>query len=360
MLRSDFHIRLNICARTTLALVWLLCSAPANAQTAPISPGDAAVSGFSGTALSAESVAPGIDPIDKTVIDLDGAALRIFDLTRLAGPAAGQVAKPSIKKEVLAKDIGQVFGLTFDDGKGNAAGIPNLYAAATSAYGLQIVGPKPDSEGKPVRLKNGAPDARFMDGQFGGLQGASPGAIWKIDGTTGAVTLFADTAFSGVANSGPGLGGLAFDPQSRNIYVSDMDSGLIHRFATDYNGADLGQFDHGVVGWPARGLPPVPDDGKRADLTSESFKADDTSTWGFTQPERRVHGLAVHGGRLYYAVADGPEIWSVGLNADGSFGTDARSGTTRKSRQTTASYRHHLRWSRAHGSGPAPGTQERL
>ena len=33
----------------------------------------------------------------------------------------------------------------------------------------------------------------------------------------------------------------------------------------------------------------------------------------------------MHAGRLYYSVDDGPEIWSVGLNQDGSFGTDPRS-----------------------------------
>ncbi len=316
---------LSVSAIAALMLIPLLVAGRASAQSAPIGPGDTAVSGFSGTVLSADSLAPGVDPIDKTVIDVNGAALRVFDMTTVGGPPAGQTVAPPVKFEVPAKDIGQVFGLAFDDGKSNATGIPNLYAAATSAYGLQIVGPKPDSEGKPVRLKSGAPDARFMDGQFGGLPGGSPGAIWKIDGSTGAVTLFADTAFSGVANSGPGLGGLAFDPQSRNIYASDLDTGLIHRFATDYNGANLGQFDHGLNGRPSRVLAPVADDGKRVDLTSESFKPDDTSTWGLTQPERRVHGLAVHGGRLYYAVADGPEIWSVGLTADGSFASDVRS-----------------------------------
>ena len=40
-------------------------------------------------------------------------------------------------------------------------------------------------------------------------------------------------------------------------------------------------------------------------------------------PERRIFGLAVHQGRLYYAVADSLQIWSVGLSPDGSFGDDA-------------------------------------
>ncbi len=162
-----------------------------------------------------------------------------------------------------------------------------------------------------------------MEGQFGALSSGSPGAIYKINGATGAVTNIADTAFSGVQNSGPGIGGLAFDPASRNLYASDLDTGLIHRFGLDYNAADLSQFDHGVAGRRAMGLDTVPDDGRRLDILSPEFHADDPATWGFTQPQRRIDALAVHDGRLYYAVADGPEIWSVGLKG-GAFGDDAR------------------------------------
>ena len=39
---------------------------------------------------------------------------------------------------------------------------------------------------------------------------------------------------------------------------------------------------------------------------------------------RRVFGLAVYQGRVYYAVAAGLRIWSVSLLRDGSFGADAR------------------------------------
>ena len=37
-----------------------------------------------------------------------------------------------------------------------------------------------------------------------------------------------------------------------------------------------------------------------------------------------VYGMAVHNGRLYYAVTGGLQIWSVGLGDDGSFSGDAR------------------------------------
>ncbi len=163
-----------------------------------------------------------------------------------------------------------------------------------------------------------------MPGQFGSLPGAGPGAIWKIDGTTGQVTHLADTAFSGVLNTGPGIGDLAFDPKSKTLYASDLDTGLIHRFDLARNAADLGQFDHGMSGRPGAGLPSLADDGKLADLLSPDFRAEDPAAWGFTQPERRVNALAVNNGRLYYSVASGPEIWSVELAPDGGFGTTAR------------------------------------
>ena len=47
-------------------------------------------------------------------------------------------------------------------------------------------------------------------------------------------------------------------------------------------------------------------------------------TWHYAAPERLIYGLAVYQHRLYYAVAAGLQIWSVGLNPDGSFGSDAQ------------------------------------
>jgi hypothetical protein len=69
-------------------------------------------------------------------------------------------------------------------------------------------------------VKQGAPNATFMPGLFGpaGLQGG-PGSIWHIDGATGAVRLFANVMLDGVANSGPALGGLAFDVASNTLFV---------------------------------------------------------------------------------------------------------------------------------------------
>ena len=88
-----------------------------------------------------------------------------------------------------------------------------------------------------------------MPGLFGPvLADGGPGSIWKIDGRNGAVSLFANVTLGGVPNSGPALGGLAFDPASRQLFVADRDTGMIHRFTLD--GVERGRFDHGTQALP--------------------------------------------------------------------------------------------------------------
>ncbi len=77
----------------------------------------------------------------------------------------------------------------------------------------------------------------------------------KSTATTGAVTLFANVTLDGVPNSGPALGALAFDPASRQLFVADRDTGMIHRFTLD--GVERGRFDHGMQALAALGLPPI-------------------------------------------------------------------------------------------------------
>ncbi len=300
------------------------------ADTAPVpggtayGPGAVAVSGFSGIKLQGQGVAPGVDPINKTVIDPDSITLRIYGLNALGGPLAGQLVNPDLTLEFKAKDVGHVFGLAFDNEPASSTTTPGLYAAATSAFGLNILGPDKDGDGQPDRLKKGAPGAKFAGGQFGAGPDAGPGSIWKIDRATGAVSLFANLEANGLKNSGAGIGGLAFDPASRTLYASDLDTGLIHRLSIAEKGKDLGQFDHGVTGRPVRSKPAVKDDGERLDIESPNFDPAKPLTWETTQLERRVDALTVHNGRLYYSVAEGPEVWSVGLEDDGSFKSDVR------------------------------------
>src|SRR6516165_5934336 len=161
------------------------------AQTVPgiLAPGNAAVTGFSGAAAP-QTIAPGADPEDKTFIDLNGATFRIIDLQNMGGPPAAQLVRAPKPYTATAAQIGQVFAVALDD-----ASPPNIYVAATSAYGLPImVGPD--------RATEGAPGATFMPGLFGPPPGG-PGSIWKIDRLTGVVSLFANVTFNGADNPGP-------------------------------------------------------------------------------------------------------------------------------------------------------------
>jgi len=298
-------------------------SGPASAQeTQIINPGSMAVTGFSGTIIPGldEGLPPGVDPVDETFIDKERATLRIFDVSALGGPPSGQLVNTPLPFEVLAGQIGQVFALTYDDGvrDGTPSGVPNLYAGATSLHGIRIVTPDADDDGRPERERRGKAGATFMDGQFAEDNGGSPGAIWKIDGLTGEVSLFATIE----DNSGPGIADVAFDKANRQFFGSDLDSGLIHRISAD--GTLIDTFDHGVTGRPARGLEAVADDGAVMDIQGAAFDSEDPDSWGYTQDERRVWAVQVHGGRLYYSVGEEAEIWSVGIAHDGSFAGDPR------------------------------------
>ncbi len=309
-----------------MALVFpLLCLSfsPASAQSTEqiINKGDIAITGFSGLKFPDGGLPPGVDPLDETFIDPEGASLRIFKAQNMGGPAQGQLVNLPAPFEVKADKIGQVFGLAYDDGdRGEGLPkVPNLYVTSSVLHGLQIVGPDSDGDGRKERLKQGQADAEFMDGQFGVKNGGTPGAIWKVDGLTGEVSLFANVSLNGEDNSGPGLGNIAFDKRTKQLFVTDLDTGMIHRF--DMQGQDLGTYDHGTTGRTAKGqAPKTHDASNRMDITNGSFKADTPSTWGFAAQERLVYGLQVRGKRLYYYAADGHMIMSVGINPDGSFG----------------------------------------
>jgi hypothetical protein len=319
--------KLGTALRGTLAGAFVLAALSiatpgAHAQGASVfNPGDAVVTGFSGAVGPAE----GDNPLDRTYIDPDGASVRVIGLAATGGGAEGQVVPAPRTFQVSAGEVGQVFGVALDDGvrEDGEPGAPNAYVTATSAYGLAIVGDDADGDGVPDRARTGQAGANWMAGQFGTEGGGGPGSIWKIDGVTGEVSLFAEVALDGVANSGPGLGNIAFDAENRQLFVSDLDTGMIVR--VDLDGNVLDHFDHGVEARAAAGLEEVAfDPANRLDITSPSFNSEDSETWQFTDARRRVHGLAVHDGRLYYSVTEGPQIWSVGLNEDGGFGDDAR------------------------------------
>ncbi|MEQ1770228.1 MAG: hypothetical protein ABL879_10340 [Devosia sp.] len=299
-------------AALAVVAAWTAFAAPgAISAEAIYAPGQPIITGFPG-ALPADTVPDGADPLDYTFIDLEGQSLAIQSLDP-DGPPDGQLLDTTDVFGATARDVGLVFGVTLDNADETSGALaPNIYVSASSAFGLNIV--VPDADGNSMRSRTGAPEASFAPGQWGSADGAEgyPGSIWKIDGTTGEVTLLTT-----VVNSGAGLGSLVFEPSTQQFFVSDLDTGLIYRLAED--GTIIDTFDHGVTGRPMHELEAVEDDGIQADITDAAFNTEDPTTWGFTQAERRVDGLAANNGRIYYWVAG--QIWSVRLNEDGSFGT---------------------------------------
>jgi len=135
---------------------------PAWAQSSSagiLAPGNAVVTGFSGAPLP-DLVAPGDDPGDQAFIDPNGPSARVFNLQAPGAPPQAQVIPAANPFTVTAAQVGQVFGVALD-----SAAPPNIYVAATSAYGLPIV--VPGQGGAPKRLHQGAPGASFMAGLFG-------------------------------------------------------------------------------------------------------------------------------------------------------------------------------------------------
>ena len=275
-----------------------------------LSIGDAVITGFSGV-VQPEPQDPPLTRkqiIDETFIDPQGISARVNYLASPAFLWDARVWNPVTPLQFTASAVGQVFGVALDD-----AAKPNIYLAASSAYGLHIVKPDADNDLRPERLKAGEKDAGWMEAQWGaGDPAGGPGSIWKVDGETGKLTLFANVMLDGQPNAGAALGNLAYDRGHKQLFVSDLSTGMIHRLAMD--GSELEVFDPGVSGLQQGGETPVAYDASaRLDITNSAFDAEDASTWGYADAGRSVWALTVHGGRLYYAMTGRNQIWSVGL-----------------------------------------------
>ena len=183
-----------------------------------------------------------------------------------------------------AANLGQVFGITLD-----RAAKPNIYVSATSIYGMNSPAPTNYAAG-------------------------GPGAVYKLDGITGAISTFAvlPNAFNSNGRA-PALGNICFDRKRNQFFVSNFEDGLIYRL--DMTGAWLSSvpYDHGKNARPnVSPLAPILDDGIKGNLTALG---------------RRVWGLNVFDNRLYYGVWNedranpsttvSNEIWSAGLDAGG-------------------------------------------
>ncbi len=291
--------------------------APVIRPIAPLIRGTTAVaSGFPGTVVKKPVLEIGgrrLPDVAYRFIDPDGVSVTLTEISDMGfAPNGHEIATPPYDT-LKTRDIGLVFGIAINNRPN-----PDLFLAATSAYGLQIVGPDTNGDLLPDRLLRGQPDARWMAGQFGPRPDAGPGSVWRVDGTTGQVSLFANISHDGKANSGPGLGNIAYDFSHEQLFVSDLESGLIHRLSL--KGEDLQQWDHGADGRPVEDLDPVVmPEITGTDITSPAFDTTNPDTWGFASDRRRVWGVAVHGGRLYYSVARGiarPEIWSLAIERE--------------------------------------------
>jgi hypothetical protein len=173
---------------------------------------------------------------------------------------------PSASETWTGANLGEVFGLTLDDQLP-----PNIYVSASIAYVKGILPEWPAGE--------------------------SAGSVYRLDGVTGEITSCVQLPSSSDAS----LGNLCFYRDVSDdgwIYVSNLDDGYVYR-VSESSCTVVNMFEHPTA--PA-------DDG-----------LDGLSPYG-----RRIWGLAVHDGRLFYALwNDGTvtnqEIWSVGLTASGDF-----------------------------------------
>ncbi len=152
-------------------------------------------------------------------------------------------------------NLGDIFGLCIDNSG-------NIFVTATAAY------------------------YDWCPGTFGP---GGPGAVYKINGTTGAISLFATLPQSSAA---PSLGNIAHDKVNDQFFVTNFEDGKIYRIS-----------NAGVV---STFLDPFGPDG---------------GSPGAAPVGERLWGIAVYNGRVYfarwnedrvnYSAAVANEIWSV-------------------------------------------------
>jgi len=300
--------------------------AEGRAQAQTLSPGQAFVTQFAGTTTVTSS-----DGAARTAIDLNGASGVAIDLRSPGFQPDGRhwLAEPHLF-QVTAGDVGQVFGIAIDD-----AAAPNIYLTATALFGLH----------------RNSDNSGWMDGMWG--RGGGPGTVYRLNAANGyQPEVFTQVALDGRPNSAAALGNIAFDRWNRQFYISDLETGLIHRIALA-DGSDLGRFDHGTSGRSGffdavSGVPaafsPVPFDptstARLFDCPTGDFSRT-TSCWNLADFRRRTFGLGVRRDaatgevRLYYSVWSSQgfgnpawatagddrknTLWSVAIGSDGNF-----------------------------------------
>ena len=326
---SSFALAISLCSMVPLSSTEAV--AQASDTAAALRPGEAFVTRFSGTRAEG-------DDNKVRVIDPDGTVGSIIDVRAPQLPPRGQhwIDEPQ-RTPLKAKEVGQVFGVALDN-----ASPPNIYVTATSAFGLHH--------------KSGT--SEWMVGMWG--RDGGPGTIYKLDQANGyRPSVFSRVMLDGHRNRGPALGNIAFDHLNNQFFVSDMETGMLHRIQAS-DGRDLGHFDHGAQGRPQ--FFDVPR-GEAKSLSAKRYESSNSAQnsncaaarfdrnpecWNFAASGRRVWGVGVwydaskNQTRVYYAVWSGPafansswasesdddkrnSVWSVRLGPDGTFDpTDVR------------------------------------
>ncbi len=229
---------------TILAAFLLLGSLSPLYSQLPIQNGDVGLTCFSGEHI----------PLRSTPIDTN----YVFGITRGQGigqQPLGQLWRPPMihHNDWKRSNLGEVFGLTVDT-------LGNYYITATSLYG------------------------DFLDDTVDGILTAtgphSPGAVYRVNGQTGAVTLFAD-----LPNTGPALGNLDYAIDHQLFYISNFENGSIH--ILDRNGTQVGLYD------PAA-----------SDTANKRQMILDDGAPGFAPLGERIWGIAynINESRLYYSL----------------------------------------------------------
>jgi hypothetical protein len=276
----------------------------------PIQAGESYVTRFSG--IEKDNIT------GKVIINLNGTVGSIIDIRRPKKPPLGQhwLNEPQ-RAPIKAIDAGQVFGIAIDD-KTPAT----IYLTATSKFGLH----------------RNHDNSDWLAGMWG--KDAGPGTIYRLQAANDyQPEIFATITLNGRNNSGAALGNIAYDAKNKQLFVTDLETGMIHRIDAK-TGKLLSYFDHGIDGRSVF-LDKVTQ--KTASLAVIEFNPKSSANiqtckttfdltpecWNLADPRRRVWGIGIYSKasdttRVYYAVWSDindkqATIWSIGLDRNGDF-----------------------------------------
>ena len=248
------------------AFVLMLMAAVGTTQPAtfPLEPGESVVTCKSGFVLVGGVLVP--MPYVVAVIDVRDPACNAPGFGLPTGDPSVNWLAPMYHNEAALSptgdpahewtdvNLGQVFGVALDDEPN-----PNIYVTSTRVYG----------------------------------NGTAAGQVIKLDGTTGVPSVLAT-----LPTSNTGLGNIAYDRDNQQLFVTNLDDGMIYRL--DMSGTQLSTFD-----------PFGPDD----------------AVPGFAPLGERIWGIQVYNCRVYFGTwsedngtpGDPNSVWSVELDTAGEF-----------------------------------------